>query len=102
MNYFRIVDVLNESFALNERNKANKARKDAYIKSTGGRGNYPEGAYSDEEAYADNPHGSEGSMRGKKKKRGAKPSKEQQRIDTEKRMYRRKRFNDDNKAAISY
>ena len=91
MNKFRIIDVLNESFALNERHKENKAKKDAYIRSRGGRDNAPQGVYSDQEVYADNPHGSDGGMRGKKKTPGAKPSKEQQRLDTQRRMDMRKR-----------
>ena len=73
MDKFRIVDSLNESFALNERNKA---KKDAYIRSTGGRDNAPPGVYSDQEVYAENPHGSEGSMRGVRR-RGAKPSRDE-------------------------
>jgi hypothetical protein len=68
------IDRVNE--LLNERNKENKAKKDAYISSRGGRDNAPQGVYSDQEAYADNPHGSEGSMRGVRR-RGAKPSKDQ-------------------------
>ena len=76
MNEFRIVDTLNESFALNERNKRNKRLKDAYVRSRGGRDNAPQGVYSDQEVYADNAHGSEGSERGVRR-RGAKPSNDQ-------------------------
>jgi len=71
MSYINRVNEL-----LNERNIANKAKKDAYVRSRGGRDNAPQGVYSDQEVYADNPHGSEGSERGIKTK-GVKPSKDQ-------------------------
>lgn len=64
------------SFVIAEGNKANKAKKNAYIRSRGGRDNAPQGVYSDQEVYADNPHGSDGSMRGVRI-RGAKPSNDQ-------------------------
>jgi hypothetical protein len=99
MDKFRIVDTLNESFALNERKKENKILKDAHIKATGVRGNAPKGVYSDQEAYADNPHGSEGSMRGVRRIPGEMPSEEQQRINTRREINRRKRFIAANKAA---
>ena len=64
---------------LNERNKANKAKKNKLIPATA-RPNFPEGQASDDTTPAENPHGTNsmgsgepGHKRGGKKMKGAKP-----------------------------